>query len=172
MNLAGLVGMTALKKSLRAQQSHLKKEMHQLESIQIDLGVNLMTGNIIREKVNHEFTNMKLFEQTIETMNTYTAEQRGSKSVVELIKIVKQMKFFQESGMNMPLSDEDALIIAKRLQYRFVPKGQAIRMALDKSKCLYYIMAGKAVCSFPQEKEFEERARKKGIDLTLAGISN
>ena len=46
-----------------------------------------------------------------------------------------------------------------------MPKGQSIRSALDKSHRLYYILCGKAVCSFPQESEFETRAKNMGIDL-------
>ena len=57
MSLAARIGLTSLKKSLRAQQSFLEKEKHQLESINIDLGVDLMTGNILREKVAEQFAN-------------------------------------------------------------------------------------------------------------------
>jgi len=47
------------------------------------------------------------------------------------------------------MTDDEALLIAKKLKYRYVPKGEAIRRALDKSTQLYYIMAGKVVCSLP-----------------------
>ena len=77
-----------------------------------------------------------------------TAENRGAKHCTELIKIVKQMKFFKETIV--PLTDEDALQIAKRLKYLYVPKGQVVRKALEKTDKFYYIMCGKVVCSFPQ----------------------
>ena len=68
MTLAQRIGLQTFKKSLRAQQTDLNKEKHQLESIQIDLGVDLMTGNLLREKVNHEFTSKKEFGKTIEIL--------------------------------------------------------------------------------------------------------
>jgi len=40
-------------------------------------------------------------------------------------------------------------MIAKRLKYRYVPKGENVRRALEKNTRLYYIMAGKVICSFP-----------------------
>mgnify|MGYP000577774109 FL=1 len=80
------------------------------------------------------------------------------------------MKFFQENGMGTPLSDEEAFLLARRLHYQYVPKGEAIRMALDASNRFFYIMAGKAVCSFPQESEFEARAYRLGIDLAPAAF--
>lgn len=49
-----------------------------------------------------------------------------------------------------------------------MPKGTAIRVALERSFRFYYILAGKAVCSFLQESEFEERVKLMGIDLELA----
>ena len=78
------------------------------------------------------------------------------------------MEFFETN--EIPPTDEDAQLIARRLQYRYVPKGQAIRSALDKSHRMYYILCGKSVCSFPQESEFEARAKSMGIDL--APVSN
>ena len=94
MTFAQRIGVAAFKKAIRAQQSHLMKEKHQLESIQIDLGVDLMTGNVLREKVNHEFKNKKDFERTVETLANVPIEQRGSKQLQEAIKIVKKMEFF------------------------------------------------------------------------------
>ena len=53
-----------------------------------------MTGNVWREKVNHEFKNKKDFERTVETLANVPIEQRGSKQLQEAIKIVKKMEFF------------------------------------------------------------------------------
>ena len=55
-----------------------------------------MTGNILRDKVSHEFTTSKDVERTIELLATMKSNQRTAKQVSELIKIVKQMKFFQD----------------------------------------------------------------------------
>ena len=73
------------------------------------------------------------------------------------------MKFFQETIV--PLQDEDCYAIAKRLKYEYIPKGQPVRRALDKSTKMFYILAGKVVCSFPQPEEIEERAKIQGIDV-------
>lgn len=64
------------------------------------------------------------------------------------------MQFFNENVQ--PLTDDEALIIAKRLKYKYVPKGETVRKALDKNTKLMYIMAGKVVCSLPQASYFEE----------------
>ena len=106
-----------------------------------------MTGNNLREKLPHEFHTKKDLEKTIETLVKLPPEYRGTRQVGDLIKIVKQIKFFQESIV--PLTDEDALQIAKRLKYQYVPKGQIVRKALEKTSKFYYIMTGKVVCSFP-----------------------
>ena len=68
-----------------------------------------------------------------------------------LMEIVKQMKFFKESIV--PLNDDEAYMIAKKLKYEFMPKGKAIRRAMTESTKMYYIMVGKAVCSFPSAGE-------------------
>ena len=108
-----------------------------------------MNGNNLREKLSHEFHSKKDFEKTVEMMVKLTPENRGAKHVSELVKIVKQMKFFKETIV--PLTDEDALQIAKRLKYLYVPKGQIVRKALERTDRFYYIMCGKVVCSFPQQ---------------------
>ena len=59
MSVAGAIGETLaqkitlmhVKKTFRAQMTELNREKHQLESIQIDLGVDMMSGNVVREKV-------------------------------------------------------------------------------------------------------------------------
>ena len=59
MSLGGAIGETLaqkitlmhVKKTFRAQMTELNREKHQLESIQIDLGVDMMSGNVVREKV-------------------------------------------------------------------------------------------------------------------------
>ena len=67
--------------------------------------------------------------------------------------------------MIVPLTDEDALQIAKRLKYLYVPKGKRVRTALQQTSKFYYIMSGKVVCSFPQQQFLQERAREEGIRL-------
>lgn len=54
-----------------------------------------MTGNILRDKVHHEFTSMKEIESTITQLNK-EPEKRSHKLLATLIEIVKQMKFFQD----------------------------------------------------------------------------
>ena len=71
MTLAQRIAGHSLKKSLRAQQSHLRKERHQLEAIQIDLGLDLMTGTLLRDKVPHEFNSFKAFESTVNLLVQY-----------------------------------------------------------------------------------------------------
>ena len=66
-----------------------------------------MTGNNLREKLPHEFHSKKDFENTVEMMVKLSYENRGSKHVAELVKIVKQMKFFKDTIV--PLTDEDAM---------------------------------------------------------------
>ena len=80
-----------------------------------------MNGNNLREKLPHEFHTKKDLEKTIEVMVNLVPEHRGTRQVSELIQIVKQMQFFQE--VVVPMTDEDALQIAKRLKYLYVPKG-------------------------------------------------
>lgn len=73
------------------------------------------------------------------------------------------MKFFQDQVVS--LTDDDALEIAKKLKYEYVPKGQAVRMAVEPSDKLFYIMCGKVVCSFPSKEVLEARAYKNGLNL-------
>lgn len=54
------------------------------------------------------------------------------------------------------MTDEDALGIAKRLKYEYVPKGQALRRAFDNSNRLCHLMIGKVVCAFPNEDVVEK----------------
>ena len=96
LSLAARIGLSTFKKSIRAQQSDLQKEKGQLKSIQIDLGVDLMTGNVLREKVSHTFVSKRDFQKTIEVLAQYTYEQRTTKQVEELSKIVRKMQFFRE----------------------------------------------------------------------------
>ena len=49
--LAQKITLMHVKKTFRAQMFELNREKHQLESIQIDLGVDMMNGNIVRDKV-------------------------------------------------------------------------------------------------------------------------
>ena len=67
--------------------------------------------------------------------------------------------------MIVPLTDEDALQIAKRLKYVYVPKGERVRTALQLTHKFYYIMCGKVVCSFPQQQFLDERAIEEGMQL-------
>ena len=60
---------------------------------------------------------------------------------------MKTLRFFGEQVV--PMTDEEALYIARKLKYKYVPKGQALRKALSKSSRLYYIVKGKVACSFP-----------------------
>lgn len=80
-----------------------------------------MTGKILREKLPHEFHTKKDLEKTIENLVNLQPDHRGARQVVDLIKIVKQMDFFKDQSI--PMADEDALQIAKRLKYHYVPKG-------------------------------------------------
>ena len=73
------------------------------------------------------------------------------------------MKFFQQNIV--PMTFNDTIAVARLLKYDYVPKGQPIRQALQKNSKLCYIMAGKVVCSFPQQEVLEERAKKEGITL-------
>ena len=79
LSLAARIGLGAFKKSLRAHTTHLSKEKHQLEAIQKDLGVDLMTGNTLREKLPHEFHSKKDLEKTIETLVKLQPEHRGTR---------------------------------------------------------------------------------------------
>ena len=119
-----------------------------MRSIQIDLGVDLMTGGLLREQVTHRFTSKKDYERTVDVLRSPEHEHKSRKQVSELITIVKQMEFFKEQIV--PMTDEDALMIARRLSYEYVPKGQPVRQALSQSTRLYYIMYGKVVLSLPQ----------------------
>lgn len=88
--------MAQLKKSMRAQDVHLQKEKHQLEAIQIDLGVDLMSGSILRDKVPHSFHSKKDLEKTIEVLANTLPEHRGTNQLSDLRKIIRGMKFFQD----------------------------------------------------------------------------
>ena len=57
------------------------------------------------------------------------------------------------------MTDVDAHEVARRLKYKFVPKGQCIRAALSENIGLHFIMAGKVVTSFPQHTYIEEQAK-------------
>ena len=50
-SLAQKIALMTVKKTFRAQMTELNREKHQLESIQIDLGVDMMNGNVVRERV-------------------------------------------------------------------------------------------------------------------------
>ena len=76
--------MAQLKKSMRAQDVHLQKEKHQLESIQIDLGVDLMSGGMLRDKVPHSFHTKKDLERTIEMLASTLPEHRGTNQLSDL----------------------------------------------------------------------------------------
>ena len=43
------------KKSVRAQNHHIDSEKHQFASIEVDLGVNLLTGREMRERIKYDF---------------------------------------------------------------------------------------------------------------------
>ena len=63
------------------------------------------------------------------------------------------------------MTDIDAHEIARRVKYKFVPKGQCIRAALTENIGLHFIMAGKVVTSFPQAAYVEEMAKAEGKSL-------
>ena len=153
---------------MRATREALEKEKEQLESIQIDLGVNMMTGNVLREKVNYEF-NTKDFQKTIELLATMRSEHRSEKLCGSLMRIVAEVQFFQQ--VIIPLTKEDKLGIAKRLRYQFFPKGTPIRKALDKQYRWCYILCGKVACAMPTEEEAVKRAKKMGLELDMTTMS-
>ena len=93
-------------KSIYASKDALKKAVQHVEAIQIDLGVNMMTGNVLRERVSYEFVNKEL-QQVIELLAMYKPEHRTPKQCRKLMMLIKMMKFFQENSV--PLTDEDAL---------------------------------------------------------------
>ena len=78
-------------------------------------------------------------------------EHFNYKQMGTIIKVVKQMPFFQK--MIVPMSDEDALQVVKHLKYEYVPKGKAIRRAGKDTDRLCFIMCGKVVCALPQKSE-------------------
>lgn len=154
-----------LKKQVRAKKSDLEKCRSQYQSIQFDLGVDLMTGNLMREKCNFDFkVKEKDLARSIECLR-HAPEQRSKNQLACLIKVIQQMQFFGENIQ--PLTEDEAVIIAKRLKYKFLPKGEKVRKALDKSTKMMYIMAGKVVCSLPQESYLKEHGQNledfKGI---------
>ena len=112
MALTAKLRMEMVKKQLRANRDRLKQEKHQIESIQMDMGVDILTGNVLREKVSYEFIQTDL-QKAIELLATTQPATRSAKSCVELSKIIKVTKFFQETIV--PMKDEDALGIVKRL---------------------------------------------------------
>jgi hypothetical protein len=73
-----------------------------------------MSGNVLREKVSYEFSKLS-FQKTVELLATMKPEHRTAKQCKELLKIVNSVQFFKESIV--PMTDEDALAIAKRLRY-------------------------------------------------------
>ena len=89
-----------------------------------------MTGSNMREKVTHDFIDKSQFSKEIETLANVSKCNRVKFQLPQTIEIVKQMKFFQDSFSVM--TDDDAWLIAKRLKYKFIPKGQPIRRALEK----------------------------------------
>ena len=91
LNLANRLGMHIIQKSMRATREALEKEKEQLESIQIDLGVNMMSGNVLREKVNYEFNTSKEFQKTIELLAGMRPEHRSEKLCGSLLKIVEEI---------------------------------------------------------------------------------
>lgn len=162
--LAEKIALMHVKKTFRAQMNELNREKHQLESIQTDLGIDMMTGNVVREKVQNLFHTKKDFERTVENLvNLTTPETRSFKQVIDLVKIIKQMDFFKEQIV--PMVDVDAHEVARRLKYKFVPKGQCIRAALSENIGLHFIMAGKVVTSFPQQAYVQEMAKAEGKAL-------
>ena len=96
LTLAQRIGLANFSKTVRAQQSDLEKEKWQVEAIQIDLGVDLMTGNILREKVPKLFSTQKDLEKNIEVLAQMAPEHRTHKQTISMIEIVKQMQFFQD----------------------------------------------------------------------------
>ena len=63
------------------------------------------------------------------------------------------------------MTDVDAHEVARRIKYKFVPKGQCIRAALSENIGLHFIMAGKVVTSFPQHAYVKELAKAEGKSL-------
>ena len=55
----------------------------------------------------------------------------------------------------MPLTDEDALAIVRRLKYEYAPKGTEVVRAFDSNKRFYFILAGKVACSLPNDEEVQ-----------------
>lgn len=160
--------MGIIQKSIRATKEALEKEKKQLESIQIDLGVNMMTGNVLRDRVSYEFVKKDL-QKVIDLLFDTLPEHRTIRQCRELIELIKMIKFFKDNII--PLTDIDALEIAKKLKYEYVPKGKACRTALETSNRLCYIMCGKVICALPTEQETIKRAKKHGITLDESSIA-
>ena len=126
----------------------------------------MMTGNVLRPRVSFELV-QKGLERAVELLHSAPPHHRTHNQCRDLIKVVKGMEFFKQNLI--PFTDEDAIGIIKRLQYRYVPKGKAVRKALDETDRLTYIICGKVVCALPTEEESKRRAKRLGIDLTGPG---
>ena len=73
---------------------------------------------------------------------------RQMKNCRSLMYLVSQIKFFKTYFET--LNEEDVqYMLARKLKYEYIPKGNPIRKALTESNRMYFIMVGKAVCSFP-----------------------
>ena len=68
------------------------------------------------------------------------------------------------------MTDIDAHEVARRLKYKFVPKGECIRAALTENIGLHFIMAGKVVTSFPQHAYIKEMAKQEGKTVEGMGV--
>ena len=90
LNIANKIGMQIIQKSMRATREALEKEKDQLESIQIDLGVDMMTGNVLREKVGYEMPH-KEFEKTCEVLWNVKGSHRGEKQVSAVLKLLDEI---------------------------------------------------------------------------------
>ena len=73
--LAAKLGLEMYKKSMRASREALEKKKKLIESIQIDLGVNMVTGTMIRDRVAYEMTH-KNFEKAVELLSTMKSGDR------------------------------------------------------------------------------------------------
>ena len=166
-SLAKKLALTQLKKSVRAQKSDLLKEKHQLESIMIDLGVDLMTGNLLRSRVETDLT-FKQMETSICGMDT-EPEKTSSNQVAALVQICKRVNFFFEQT-EVPVDDDYLKQIAKHLKYRYVKKGTNIRKAGNSDDRLYFIMMGKVACSFPTERPNSQKSRGSRDQSAVASL--
>lgn len=69
----------------------------------------------------------------------------------ELIKVIKEMSFFQKAKIGLQFGDDEAMEIVKHIKLKYFPPNKEIYMPGEWSNGYYFILRGKVVMGVNSE---------------------